>query len=274
LLPTIKKRQGGKVSILYKFTLLPRRTFPRKRMIRSEFLFYYVIIIIIIHCAALQTLINLIKIYDSTRVTFIFTASTYHSSRHLSRARFYLISCFYYCRVICGLTAFTTKNHIIRAALETVCYQVGDIIDAMKKDADIHLKRLHVDGKMANNSLLMQLQADISGVPILRSMSEDTTSLGCAIAAAYAIDLVDLRPENRVYSVRVHHDTYLPTSTHEDRRAKIKKWKMAVERSYGWSKQTKSQTMTDERYSMLSSIPLTLFLTSSFLLLAASEICK
>lgn len=71
-----------------------------------------------------------------------------------------------YCSVICGLTAFTTKNHIIRAALETVCYQITDVIEAMKKDAGIHLTKLHVDGKMARNNLLMQLQADISGIPI------------------------------------------------------------------------------------------------------------
>ncbi|KAG5680113.1 hypothetical protein PVAND_009639 [Polypedilum vanderplanki] len=176
--------------------------------------------------------------------------------------------------VICGLTAFTTKNHIIRAALETVCYQVTDVIEAMKKDADIHLKKLHVDGKMANNNLLMQLQADISGIPILRSLSEDTTSLGCAITAAYAIDLVDLRPENRVYSVKIHHDTYLPTTTIEDRKARTNKWKKAVERSYGWSQPLKSTTMTNEQYSMLSSIPFTLYITTSFLLLATSEICK
>jgi len=69
-------------------------------------------------------------------------------------------------RVICGLTAFTTRNHIIRAALETVCYQITDVIEAMKKDANIFLKKLHVDGKMAQNNLLMQLQADISGVTI------------------------------------------------------------------------------------------------------------
>lgn len=68
--------------------------------------------------------------------------------------------------VICGLTAFTTKNHIIRAALETVCYQITDVIEAMKKDAGIHLTKLHVDGKMTRNNLLMQLQADISGIPI------------------------------------------------------------------------------------------------------------
>jgi glycerol kinase len=179
--------------------------------------------------------------------------------------------------VICGLTAFTTKNHIIRAALETVCYQVTDIIEAMKKDADIHLSKLHVDGKMAQNNLLMQLQADISGIPILRSTSEDTTSLGCAIAAAYAegIDLIDLsRPENRASFVKIHHETYLPTTTIDDRRGRIKKWKMAVERSYGWASTVKSVSMSNERYTLLASIPFTTFVISSFLMLAASEILK
>lgn len=168
--------------------------------------------------------------------------------------------------VICGLTAFTTKNHIVRAALETVCYQITDVIEAMKKDAGIHLTKLHCDGKMAENNLLMQLQADISGIPIcefilwhfwsdfklvfvaVRSQSKDTTSLGCAIAAGRAegIDLVDFKPQNRVYSVKVHHDTYLPTSTNEDRKARNKKWKMAVERSYGWVTSLKSSTMTSK----------------------------
>lgn len=68
--------------------------------------------------------------------------------------------------VICGLTAFTTKNHIIRAGLETICYQNFEIIEAMKKDAGIHLSKLNVDGKMSNNDLLMQIMADISGIPI------------------------------------------------------------------------------------------------------------
>lgn len=70
----------------------------------------------------------------------------------------------FYFSVICGLTAFTTKNHIIRAALETVCYQITDVVEAMKKDAGIHLTKLYADGKMAQNNLLMQLQADISGI--------------------------------------------------------------------------------------------------------------
>lgn len=147
----------------------------------------------------------------------------------------------------------------------------------MKKDAGIHLTKLSTDGKMAQNNLLQQLQADISGIPIceccyqtknllwvffwlltwfrrkmftilVRSQTNDTTSLGAAIAAGRAegIDLIDFSPQNRVYSVKVHHDTYLPTSTDEDRKARNKKWKMAVERSYGWAKSTKTTTMTSK----------------------------
>lgn len=91
----------------------------------------------------------------------------------------------------------------------------------------------------------------------MRSQTKDTTSLGCAIAAANAegIDLVDFSPQNRGYSVKVHHDTYLPTSTTEDRRARNKKWKMAVERSYGWATSEKSSAMTSNflPYHLISS---------------------
>jgi hypothetical protein len=120
--------------------------------------------------------------------------------------------------------------------------------------------------------LLMQLQADISGIPIresyclislfsarpnfkclfglvlVRSQTNDTTSVGCAIAAGRAegIDLIDFSPQNRVYSVKVHHDTFLPSCTDEDRKARNKKWKKAVERSYGWATPIKSTAMTSK----------------------------
>jgi glycerol kinase len=93
------------------------------------------------------------------------------------------------------------------------------------------------------------------------------------MAAAYAkgIDLINLRPEDRSYSVKLYHDTYLPTTTVEDRRARNNKWRMAIARSYGWVTKTKSTQMSNERYILLSSIPFTLYLTASFALLVASE---
>lgn len=61
-------------------------------------------------------------------------------------------------RIICGLTAFSTKHHIVRAALEAICFQTRDILEAMNKDCGFPLSKLHVDGKMTTNNLLMQLQ--------------------------------------------------------------------------------------------------------------------
>ncbi|CAG9116309.1 unnamed protein product [Plutella xylostella] len=70
--------------------------------------------------------------------------------------------------IICGLTAFTKKHHIVRAALEAVCFQTRDILEAMNKDCGVPLAKLHVDGNMTSNELLMQLQADLIGIPVLR----------------------------------------------------------------------------------------------------------
>jgi glycerol kinase len=68
--------------------------------------------------------------------------------------------------VVCGLTQFTTKAHIARATLESVCYQTKDIVEVMARDAGVHLTSLQVDGGMTQNNLLIQLQADILGIPI------------------------------------------------------------------------------------------------------------
>lgn len=73
--------------------------------------------------------------------------------------------------IICGLTAFTTKNHIIRATLEATCFQSRDIIEAMNKDCGFPLSKLYTDGALSSNDLLMQLQADLSGVPVCKSAS-------------------------------------------------------------------------------------------------------
>lgn len=72
------------------------------------------------------------------------------------------------CRIICGLTGFTTKNHIIRAALEAICFQTRDVLEAMKKDCGLNLNKIYVDGVMTSNNLLMQLQADLSGIPVCK----------------------------------------------------------------------------------------------------------
>ncbi|CAN7982476.1 unnamed protein product [Ixodes hexagonus] len=100
--------------------------------------------------------------------------------------------------IICGLTQFTTKAHIARATLEAVCFQVREILDAMDRDTGVALKQLLVDGGMAVNELLMQLQADLVGISVMRPQMSETTALGAAIAAGAAekIDVWSLDSNN------------------------------------------------------------------------------
>ncbi|XP_078048784.1 glycerol kinase isoform X2 [Augochlora pura] len=172
--------------------------------------------------------------------------------------------------IICGLTAFTTKQHIVRASLESVCFQTRDILEAMYKDCGFPPTKLHTDGKMTTNNVLMQLQADLCGTPVFRSTMPDITALGAAMAAGNAegIGVWELESAEEVDTVPT--DTFLPTTTPEERDARYKKWKMAVERSLGWVEIKKSEQMTDERYCVLASIPASWFLMTSFVLLRLS----
>lgn len=81
---------------------------------------------------------------------------------------FCLFVCLFVKSIICGLTAFTTKQHIVRASLEAVCFQTRDILESMNQDCGYPLTKLHTDGRMSTNSLLMQLQADLSGIPVCK----------------------------------------------------------------------------------------------------------
>ncbi|CAG5101348.1 Similar to GK3P: Glycerol kinase 3 (Homo sapiens) [Cotesia congregata] len=171
--------------------------------------------------------------------------------------------------IICGLTAFTTKQHIIRASLEAVCFQSRDIIEAMFKDCGFPLTKLHTDGKMSTNNLLMQLQADLSGIPVFRSTMPDITALGAAIAAGQAQG-VEVWPLDGDETETVPNDTFLPTTTPEERDGRYKKWKMAVQRSMGWAATKITAQMTDERYRVLASIPVSWFVMTSFVLLRLS----
>ncbi len=90
---------------------------------------------------------------------------------------------------ILGLTGYTGRAHIVRATLEAICYQTRDVLEAMQADAGIALHSLKVDGGAARNDVLMQLQADILGVPVLRPVVYETTALGAAYAAGLAVGL-------------------------------------------------------------------------------------
>ncbi len=89
--------------------------------------------------------------------------------------------------VIAGMTRYVNKGHLARAVLEATAYQTREVLDAMEKDSGIHLKNLKVDGGMVYNELLMQFQADILNVPVIRPKVAETTALGAAYAAGLAV---------------------------------------------------------------------------------------
>ncbi|KAK3923689.1 Glycerol kinase 3, partial [Frankliniella fusca] len=149
--------------------------------------------------------------------------------------------------ILCGLTQFTTKGHIVRASLEAVCFQTRDILEAMARDcgrsSSETLTELRVDGKMAVNNLLLQLQADLCGSSVVRTDVTEKAAIGVAIAAGQAqgIDLVNI---DALPPSQSQGDVFTPSIAPEDRKARYTKWKMALTRSLGWAKPPKSATMT------------------------------
>ncbi|XP_043272233.1 glycerol kinase [Venturia canescens] len=135
--------------------------------------------------------------------------------------------------VICGITEDTEQYHIIRAALEAVCFQTRDILEAMIQDSGTRLKTLLVDGGMTVNNLLMQLQADLTGISVVRPHMVESTALGAAILAAVGAGLMEIT------EVEPSQGTEFKTSINDDERdLRYSKWKMAIERSMKWDCQT------------------------------------
>jgi glycerol kinase len=134
--------------------------------------------------------------------------------------------------VIAGLTAYVTKGHLARAVLEATAWQTREVVDAMAADSGVALAALKVDGGMAANSLLMQFQADVLNVPVIRPMVAETTSLGAAYAAGLAVgfwpDIESLR-KNWHPSAE-----WTPGMTAAVRDVGFRKWKKAVQRSMDW----------------------------------------
>ncbi|CAG5127904.1 unnamed protein product [Candidula unifasciata] len=135
--------------------------------------------------------------------------------------------------IICGLTQFTNKKHIARAALEAVCFQTKELLDAMYKDSGLELTSLRVDGGMTSNSLLMQIQADILGISVVRPAMTESTALGAAIAAGSAEGVGVWRLEQEVSSIGTS-DVFEPTISLQERIDRLARWKEAVQRSMHW----------------------------------------
>jgi glycerol kinase len=133
---------------------------------------------------------------------------------------------------IVGLSRFHTRAHLARATLEAICFQTRAVLDAMVHDSGVRLEALKVDGGATVNTLLMQLQADILGVPVVRPVVAETTALGAAYAAGLAVgvwpDLESLRAQWKA------DRTWEPRWTADQRDEAFRRWQKAVERTFDW----------------------------------------
>ena len=136
---------------------------------------------------------------------------------------------------IVGITRGVNKYHIIRATLESMAYQVNDVLQAMKADSGINLSALKVDGGASANNLLMQMQADISGAPVNRPMCVETTAMGAAYLAGLAVGYWTSK-EDVIKNWAIDR-TFEPAIDEAERAERCKGWSKAVKCSYGWAKE-------------------------------------
>jgi glycerol kinase len=134
-----------------------------------------------------------------------------------------------------GMTRGTTRAHIARAALEGIALQVTDVLAAMQADSGLGLAELRVDGGASANNMLMQMQADILGVKVIRPKNHEATALGAAYLAGLAVGYWPDR-QTLASQWQVEHE-FIPTTTTEDRDKKRKRWHMALDRVRDWDRQ-------------------------------------
>ena len=135
--------------------------------------------------------------------------------------------------LIIGLTRGTTRAHLARAALESIALQSADVLEAMQKDAGNALIELRVDGGAARNDLLMQMQADVIGVPVVRPTVTETTALGAAYLAGLATGFWSGKEE--VARLWRRERTFEPALSSERRTEALNRWRRAVDRTRAWA---------------------------------------
>ena len=136
---------------------------------------------------------------------------------------------------IVGITRGVNKYHIIRATLESLAYQVNDVLTAMKADSGIELAALRADGGASANDFLMQIQADIINAPVRRPACVETTAAGAAYLAGLAVGY--WADKNDVIKNQIIEQTFEPSICPEDRDSRIRGWNKAVKYSFGWAKE-------------------------------------
>jgi len=188
--------------------------------------------------AAIQWLRDELKLIDSS------TDSEYMAQKVKDTNGCYVVPAFtglgaphwdQYARgTIVGLTRGVNKYHMIRATLESLAYQVNDVLTAMKADSGIELASLKVDGGASANNLLMQMQADISNAPVDRPQCVETTAMGAAYLAGLAVGYWESK-EDVIKNWAVSR-TFEPEISEQERNNRIKGWSKAVKCSYDWAK--------------------------------------
>jgi glycerol kinase len=136
---------------------------------------------------------------------------------------------------ILGLTRGTTRAHLVRATLESMCYQTRDVVEAMRRDSGIPLREIRADGGAVRNNFLMQFQADILGVPVDVPLVTETTSLGAAYLAGLAVGFWESRDEiDSKWKLARRYD---PHMSEDEREALYHRWLRAVACTKGWAKE-------------------------------------
>lgn len=136
---------------------------------------------------------------------------------------------------IVGITRGVNKYHIIRATLESLAYQVNDVLAAMKADSGIHLSALKVDGGASANNFLMQFQSDMIGAPVSRPCCVETTAMGAAYLAGLAVRYWKSK-EDVVNNWQIDR-TFIPGMADEAREKCLRGWNKAVKYAYGWARE-------------------------------------
>ena len=136
---------------------------------------------------------------------------------------------------ILGLTRGVNKYHMIRATLDSLCYQTSDVLSAMERDSGIKLAALKVDGGAAANNYLMQTQADIIAAPVQRPNCVETTAMGAAYLAGLAVGYWKNKEE--VLQNWAIDRTFAPEITEEDRKIRLKGWEKAVKCARCWAEE-------------------------------------
>ncbi|MEA2663628.1 MAG: glycerol kinase [Candidatus Eremiobacteraeota bacterium] len=137
---------------------------------------------------------------------------------------------------IVGITRGTTRAHLARATLEAIAFQAAELIEAMAADAGVGLTELRVDGGATASNLLMQMQADLLGVPVVRPKVTETTALGAAYLAGLAVGF--WKDEAEIASLWSRDRVFEPMLSRDGAGSRLAQWKRAVERSRAWAPET------------------------------------